>query len=63
MNELNANTIDSVVFTVLVLFLIASGISGILGFVVFLQTQYSALFTVLFVVFLVIAIVVSFVKK
>ena len=63
MSEVNADTIDSVAFYFLVLLLVASGISGVLGFVVFVQTQYLVLFTVLFVVFLAMAIGLSFVKR
>ncbi|MCL7415073.1 MAG: hypothetical protein M8349_03285 [ANME-2 cluster archaeon] len=63
MSEINVKSIDSVAFAVLVVFLIASGTSGILGFVVFVHTPYLVLFTILLAVFLIMAIVLSFIKK
>jgi hypothetical protein len=63
MREIMKNSIDSVAFTVLVLLLVASGISAILGFVIYVHTQYLVLFTMLLVVFLAIAIGMSFIMK
>ncbi|MBW6518009.1 MAG: hypothetical protein K0A89_05865 [ANME-2 cluster archaeon] len=63
MSEFEKNSIDNVAFTILVMLLVASGISAILGFVMFVHSQYLVLFAVLFIVFLAIAIVLSFLVK
>ncbi|MCL7412537.1 MAG: hypothetical protein M8353_02845 [ANME-2 cluster archaeon] len=63
MSELENNTIDSIAFTVMVMLLLAGGVSAILGLVIFVHSQYMILFTVLVIIFLAIVIGLSFINK
>lgn len=52
--------INKIAFSMLLLFLIASIFSSILGFVVFAHTQFMSFFIILIVIFIVMAITASF---
>lgn len=63
MYSFSKEKLNDTVFAMLVMFLIASAISAVLGFVVFVHTQFMALFVAFLIVFLGVAIALSFLTK
>lgn len=55
--------VNSVAFSMLVLSLIASAFSAILGLVIYSHTPFRGVLTTLFVIFLLVGITMSFIKS